>query len=185
MNGPRPFWTPGIRSLTLAAMNSLECRRPAAAILAVLLLAANRLPAQETKSITPDRARAEVTALLNEFLARNGEAAEHERFWADDLVYTSSAAKVTTKPEIMKEIAQSDSAAKPAAGAAKEPEITFSADDILVRPYGDIAALTFRLVAHLPDGKTQYYRNSGTFVHRDGRWQAVTWQATKVPDDAK
>jgi hypothetical protein len=37
-------------------------------------------------------------------------------------------------------------------------------------------------VQHGPGDKTQTYRNSGMFVRRDGRWQAVTWQATKVPE---
>jgi hypothetical protein len=56
----------------------------------------------------------------------------------------------------------------------------FSAEDILVRPYGDMAALTFRLVEHDPDGKISYFRNSGTFLWRRGKWQAITWQATRV-----
>ena len=62
---------------------------------------------------------------------------------------------------------------------------TYSAEDIVVRPYGSTAALTFRLVAHNPDGTVQYYRNSGTLLLRDGRWQVVTWQATKVPPPEK
>ena len=48
-----------------------------------------------------------------------------------------------------------------------------------------MAALTFRLVARAADGTTQHYRNSGTFLLRDGRWQAITWQATKVPPPEK
>ena len=32
----------------------------------------------------------EITAMLHTFLAGAGDANEHERFWADDLVYTSS-----------------------------------------------------------------------------------------------
>ena len=144
-----------------------------------------RLRGQDAKPVPPDEAKVQITALLNEFLSRNSEPAEHERFWADDLVYTGSSGKVRTKPEIMKEIHDSEAAAKAAGGKAAEPDTTFGAEDILVRPYGEIAALTFRLVAHSPDGKTEYYRNSGAFIHRDGRWQAITWQATKVPAETK
>ena len=68
--------------------------------------------------------------------------------------------------------------------APAAPSVTFTAEDIRVRPYGDTAALTFRLVQHGPDGQVATYRNSGMFVRRDGRWQAVTWQATKVPEPA-
>ena len=62
-----------------------------------------------------------------------------------------------------------------------EPEPVYSAEDVLVRPYGEMAALTFRLVARAADGSVQTYRNSGTFLLRNGKWQAITWQATKVP----
>ena len=82
-----------------------------------------------------------------------------------------------TKAEIMKNFDED----KNAAGKPKEPAATYSAEDIVVRPYGTTAALTFRLVAHNPDGTVQYYRNSGTLLLRDGHWQVVTWQATKVP----
>jgi hypothetical protein len=139
---------------------------------------------------------ADITAQLNDFLAHVDQRDTHDRFWASDLVYTSSAGAVTSKAEILSSFdppppAKADDA-KPAsdtpapdatkdAPPAEEP-VTFTADDIKVRPYGDTAALTFRLVQHGPGGKTAYYRNSGMFVRRDGRWQVVTWQATKVPE---
>ena len=53
------------------------------------------------------------------------------------------------------------------------------------KKHGDMAALTFRLVEHDPDGKISYFRNSGTFLLRHGKWQAITWQATRVADPAK
>jgi quercetin dioxygenase-like cupin family protein len=132
-----------------------------------------------------ERTRAEITALLTEFLSpeRNPTRAAHERFWADDLVYTSSAGKVTSKAEILKSFDEvpGAEASKGQAAKAPEPEPVYSAEDVLVRPYGEMAALTFRLVARAADGSVQTYRNSGTFLHRDGKWQATTWQATKVP----
>jgi|CXWL01.1.fsa_nt_gi predicted alpha/beta superfamily hydrolase len=128
---------------------------------------------------------ATITALLQEFLAKNSDRAQHDRFWADDLIYTGSGATVRTKAEIMKSFDEDKTApAKPLpADATVQP--TYSAEDIVVRPYGSTAALTFRLVAQNPDGTVQYYRNSGTLLLRDGRWQVVTWQATKVPPPEK
>jgi hypothetical protein len=37
------------------------------------------------------------------------------------------------------------------------------------------------------DGKVEqaHYRNTGTFLRRNGRWQAVAWQATKISDTGK
>jgi hypothetical protein len=130
----------------------------------------------------PARTRAEITALLTDFLSpqQNPTRAAHERFWADELVYTSSAGKVTNKAEILKSF---DEPPKVEVGKAPEPEPVYSAEDILVRSYGtmgDMAALTFRLVARAADGSVQSYRNSGTFLLRDGKWQAITG-ATKVP----
>ena len=115
-----------------------------------------------------------ITSLLQEFLAHNGEPAQHDRFWAADLVYTSSKGEVMGKADIMKSFAGAK--ADPAKAAD-----TYAAEDILVRPYGPTAALTFRLVRHTADGQILYYRNSGTLLLRDGRWQVVTWQATMLP----
>ena len=164
-------------------MSCLHIRRQ---ILTLALLAVCATVA--TYAVEPataaERTRSEITALLTSFLSpeQNPTRAAHERFWADDLVYTSSAGKVTNKAEILKSF---DEPAKEDAAKANEPEPVYSADDILVRPYGEMAALTFRLVARAADGSVQYYRNSGTFLRRDGKWQAVTWQATKVPPAEK
>lgn len=138
------------------------------------------LPAQEaTPAPTANQTVADITALLNDFLAQNSLAEKHDNFWATDLVYTSSAGTVTTKADIMKGFAADP--AKPADKPA-EPADTYSAEEILVRPFGEFAALNFRLVRHSADGAKHYYRNSGLFAHRDGRWQVVMWQATKEPE---
>jgi hypothetical protein len=148
--------------------------------------------------------RTQITALLKNFLspAVMATAAGHDRFWADDLVYTSSKGEVMHKADIMKSFAD---APKPASGKSAtpksasdqsasgktasrksaNPDPVFTAEDILVRPYGDTAALTFRLVEHDPDGKISTFRNSGMFVKRGGKWQAVTWQATRVAGESK
>ena len=147
-----------------------------AALFAATVLA-TALRAHDTKPApTAAQTVADITALLNDFLAQNSKPEKHENFWATDLVYTSSAGVVTTKADIMKGIATT-AADKPA-----EPAETYSAEDILVRPFGDFAALNFRLVRHTADGKTNYYRNSGLFAHRGGKWQVVMWQATKEPE---
>jgi hypothetical protein len=49
--------------------------------------------------------------------------------------------------------------------------------------------VAFRLVGNTThvDGKveTAQYRNTGTFLRRNGRWQAVAWQATKISPAGK
>src|SRR5687768_16036388 len=49
-------------------------------------------------------AAAELTGLLNEFLAGAGrnDVEVHDKFWGDELIYTRSAGSRTTKVELMK-----------------------------------------------------------------------------------
>jgi hypothetical protein len=115
----------------------------------------------------------EIAALLSDFLSHNDQRAQHDRFWGEDLIYTSSKGKVSGKAEIMDSYDTRHPAAdKPKQGAP------YAAEDVKIRAYGDAAALTFRLVANNADGSHSYYRNSGMFLRRDGQWRAVTWQAT-------
>ena len=152
-------------------------RRLLAGLAALCFSVAPLLRADDAKAPSPDQTKADITALVTEFLAKNSDPAQHARFWAEDLVYTSSGADVFGKAKIIKEVTAA--AAKDAKEAG--PTATYAAEDILVRPYGTTAALTFRLVANFGDGKHTYFRNSSTFLYRNSQWQAVTWQATKVP----
>ncbi len=100
-----------------------------------------------------------------------------EDFFADDVIYTRSAGVTVTKADIITNIG---------VRAANEPEATFDSDDFTVHPYGDFAIVNFRLIMHSTvNGKqeTATFRNTGTFMKRNGKWQAVAWQATKVPAD--
>ena len=132
---------------------------------------------------TAVRAQAEISSLLHEFLSRVNDPAMHDRFWASDLVYVGATGVVRTKPEIMKSVREA--AAK---GANYTDKDSYGAEDVQVRQYGNVAVLDFKLVAH-SGNTTDYYRNSGTFVKRNGKWQAVNWQATKIeppkPEAAK
>jgi hypothetical protein len=118
---------------------------------------------------------AEITQLLDWFLApeNNPRLSTHQRFWADDLVYTRSTGLVRTKPEILASLKSDSSPAD---------DTRWSAVDVLVRPYGDAAALTFRLIGRASDGSITQYRNSAMFLKRDSEWRAVTWQATRITD---
>lgn len=118
-----------------------------------------------------------IEALLIEFLdgASVNDSEIHERFWADDLIYTSSSGQRYGKQEIMDDIRNSPSQMD------SESLITYSAEDIRIRIYGHTAVLAFRLVGKTESG-TQEYLNSGTFLNRDGEWKAVLWQATRIPD---
>lgn len=121
----------------------------------------------------------DLAQLLDDFLAGVTQAETHDRFWADDLIYTSSRGTRSTKSDIMSGFVVPDDGATPAPGPV------FSAKDIQIHVYGQAAVVAFKLVATPPPGSeemgVQNYFNTGTFLKRDGIWQAVAWQATIIP----
>jgi ketosteroid isomerase-like protein len=121
---------------------------------------------------------AALEALLRDFLARTEDPSVHDRFWADDLVYTSSDGTRRGKAEIM---AGFDSGDDPDEDG-ESPAPTYSAEDVDIRVYGDVAVVAFRLVITPPDASGEapsYNLNTGTFVKRDGEWRVVAWQSTR------
>lgn len=115
----------------------------------------------------------QVTQLVRDFLANvpKNDPKVFETFFADDVIYTRSAGVTVSKADILKNIDTR---------AVTEPGSTYDADDFTVHPYGEMTVVNFRLVQH-NGSQTSYFRNTGTFLKRNGKWQAVAWQATRVP----
>ena len=151
------------------------------ALLALLL----PLSAFAQAPAAPDAA--ELTQLLNEFLAgaSRDDVALHDRFWAEDVIYTGSSGRRRGKADIMRDVREEAAKAKePKNDGAEEETTVYTAEDIRVQQYGTTAIVAFRLVGTTKKGdKTEVanYLNSGTFLKRDGKWQVVNWQATKMP----
>src|ERR1051325_10565008 len=119
---------------------------------------------------------AELTKLLNDFLAgaSRNDVAIHDRFWADDLIYTRSAGRRVNKAEVMHDV-RTAPAPKPT-----DPKTIYTAEDIRIQQYGNTAVVAFRLVA-TTEKNVANLLNSGTFVKRNGKWQVVNWQSTRMP----
>jgi len=120
-----------------------------------------------------------LTTLLDDFLAgaSRNDPAVHERFWDGDLVYTSSAGERFGKAKILEGLRADAGEGEQAA------PVTYRAEEVRVRVYGDTAVVAFRLVGDGSEaGVTQYF-NTGTFLRRDDGWRAVAWQATRIPGD--
>ena len=65
-----------------------------------------------------------------------------------------------------------------------DPVTKYAAEEVRIQQYGTSAMVAFRLVATTVKGdSTQVarYLNTGFFLKRFGKWQAVGWQATKLP----
>jgi len=147
-----------------------------------ILVAAVMVLLAVPSTFSQTQAAQEVTALLHEFMqaAGTGDRPGFDKFFADDVVYTRATGAVITKADIM------SSLQKPASPA--DTKTSYSAQDITLHEYGDTIVVAFRLEARTEGAgaKTEptYYRNTGTFVRRNGRWQAVAWQATKIAEGA-
>ena len=119
----------------------------------------------------------ELTELLHQFLdgATRNDASIHQQFWSDDLVYTSSVGSRFGKAELMAGVLSH--------GELPDSDITmhYSAEDVVVRIYDEVAVLTFTLIGQSDSELLRFY-NSGTLVHGNGGWQAVSWQATIASD---
>ena len=146
--------------------------------LAVLLT----ITAAGAKAPAESATEREITGMLRQFLvdAARNDRAGFEKFFADDVIYTRAVGVVITKADILKSV---DTDKPPA-----DSKTTYSAEDVTVHEYGDTAVVAFRLVAVTvhDDGKmeTENYRNTGTFLRRNRKWQVVAWQATKIAENS-
>jgi len=124
--------------------------------------------------------RETLTELLNEFLegASYNDADTHDRFWAEDLIYTGSNGNRIAKADIMSGVNENPD-------RSEEPETLYSADEIQIMLFDDVAVVAFKLVADFTESNepTLYFYNTGTFLKRDGMWKAVAWQATSIPEE--
>lgn len=124
----------------------------------------------------------DLTSMLHEFLAgaSANDAAAHDKFWSDDLVYTSSRGTRTDKAEIMAGMQQ---AADADDSEDTGPSVIYTAEEVQIDVYGATAVVAFKLVGTPQgEGDVSYYFNTGTFLKRDDVWKVVAWQATIIPE---
>lgn len=124
----------------------------------------------------PNYDRVVLTQQLHNFLegASNNNQEVHDAFWADDLIYTSSTGKRFGKAHIMAGFE------KPEA-ISNTPKTSYTAQDIQINIYDNVAVVAFKMKG-VTEGEVQFYYNSGTFLKRNGQWQVINWQATKIPN---
>ena len=126
-----------------------------------------------------NRAEQEIRELLDNFLygASVGDMKAHDRFWAEDLIYTSSSGERYGKDLIMNGFEEGQT-------INEQPPVMYSAEDVVIRLYGNTAVLTFTLVADPQDDPNEpnsYYYNSGVLTRIGAQWKVINWQATAIP----
>ncbi|MDT8416122.1 MAG: nuclear transport factor 2 family protein [Flavobacteriaceae bacterium] len=135
----------------------------------LVLLGVQKSSAQQTTDTE------QLTELLHQFMkgASNNDRQTHENFWAEDLIYTSSNGTRFGKAQIMVGFENQPE-------VADSPKTTYTAQEIQIHTYGDVAVVAFKMKGQTGEA-VQFYYNSGTFLKRNNRWQVVNWQATKIP----
>jgi hypothetical protein len=161
------------RGLKLFAMAALLPVMASASARAQSSVTANA-PAAITMTAEDQATTKQVEQLVRQVLADvpKNDPKVFQEFFADDVIYTRAVGVTVTKADILKNIGVRE---------ANEPGATFEGDDFTVHPYGNMAVVNFRLIQH-NGAETNYFRNTGTFLKRNGKWQAVAWQATKAAD---
>jgi ketosteroid isomerase-like protein len=109
------------------------------------------------------------------------DRAFYERVLADDFTHTSHSGVFKTRAEWL---------AEDKFGGKADPRLgrttyeAFEVDDLAVRVYGDTAVVTGRTTPKGTDARGQpirgRYRFQRVWVKRQGRWQAVAFQGTRV-----
>lgn len=132
--------------------------------------------------IDPEKEKEVLEESLNEFLTNVDEYEMHDRFWAEDLVYTGSAGTRYGKEAIMSSMQESDS------DTSESVTPAYSYKNLQIKMFGNTAAIAFQLIAEAPTDTgidTLNYLNSGFFEKRDGQWKAVVWQATRMAESPR
>ena len=103
---------------------------------------------------------------------------------AADFTHTSHSGKFKTRAEWMAENKFEDPQGKPQPGRTAYEAL--EVEDLAVRIYGETAVVTGRSI---PKGRTTkgepirgQYRFLRVWVQRDGRWQAVAFQGTRIAE---
>jgi hypothetical protein len=138
---------------------------------AIVLCAWAAGPPVQAQNRTPERRRAALVALENEWLANEHNAAALERILASDFVHPLPTGEFVTKAQ---HIAFSSAHPRP---ANRKQHF----DQLRVRVYGDVGIVNGIVLTSDQEGREVDRRIfTDVFVKRDGRWQAVNAQENAV-----
>ncbi len=96
------------------------------------------------------------------------------RLIADDLIYTHSSARLDTKASLIGNMTS---------GSTVYTEVTPS--DVVAQDCGDTVVLTGKArIGVMSGGKPNAFtvRFTDVYAKRNGQWQMVTWQSTRLPE---
>ncbi|MEE8056204.1 MAG: nuclear transport factor 2 family protein [Gammaproteobacteria bacterium] len=99
-----------------------------------------------------------------------GDVQALEEILADDLIYIHTTARIDTKSSFIEAISSGRSNYR-----------SVEREDVKVRQFGDSAVVTGHAKFHVGDNKFEA-RFIDVYAKRNGAWQMVAWQSTRLPD---
>ena len=130
------------------------------------------VPSVSTSLPIHSRLLDEIIALENRRVEAmtKGDANALDEILADDLIYTHSTARIATTASFIEAITSGRSNYR-----------SVERKDVNVRQIGDSAVVTGHAKFHVGDNKFEA-RFIDVYAKRNGAWQMVAWQSTRVPD---
>jgi uncharacterized protein (TIGR02246 family) len=126
---------------------------------------------KNTTAITDAKAEQEIRSVEDkrrEALLR-GDTTTLDQIFADDYTVVNQFGQVRTKAQMMSELKS---------GTLKYESIV--EEDVSTRVYGDAAVLSGRLTSKHEGRESTQARFTRVYVKRQGRWQAVAFQTTRI-----
>ena len=147
------------------------------AVMALLVIAATTLLLGQSKAQNAGgpsgKTEEEIQKLHNKLIQAqlNSDIAALDRLWADDHIFTNPLGVVQTKAQRLAEMKSG--------GRRLE---AFSIADVEVRAYGDTAVTSRATLKGQRQGQdiSGQYRGIDVYVKKQGRWQVVAAQATRI-----
>jgi uncharacterized protein (TIGR02246 family) len=105
------------------------------------------------------------------------DTAALNKILSEDLVYTHATGQADTKKQFLDSVAS---------GRLKYESI--QVNEATVRVYGTAAVVTGRATMKVSSGRqgmSFQIRFTDVYANRDGHWQMVAWQSTRLPEEKK
>ena len=146
-------------------------------VIVLLIIGMSSMALGQTTGLEADRESNEAQALLKlerEWIEafKNRDKAALERILADDFIFTDDEGQVYGKTQYIEAVTQVIKVG------------SYAVDDHTIRVYGDTGIVAARWTGKITvDGKdaSGSIRYTDTFVKRQGRWQVVASQDTRIP----
>jgi ketosteroid isomerase-like protein len=138
---------------------------------------------EEDRNIRAEREIHELEAQLSRAIVA-GDRGLFDRLLASDFTHTSHSGQFKTRAEWMAEDKVDSRQGKPQVG--KTTYEAFDVDDLAVRIYGETAVVTGRSTPKGRNAKGEpmrgRYRFLRVWVRRDGSWQVVAFEGTRIAE---